>query len=99
MDTTGTPTSVAMAEDSDVVLKSLQEDMERSRAYIQRVAEARRAIANARTAARINGASEFAAQLDDSYKLFDEQVMQPALRGFNLVVDAYYGHLRQRATR
>jgi len=73
--------------------------MERSRSYVQRVAEARRAIANARTAARLSGASEFAAQLDDSYKLFDEQVMQPALRGFNLAVDAYYGNLRQRATR
>lgn len=99
MDTTDTPTAVTTAEDSDIVLKSLQDDMERSRTYIQRVAVARRAIANARTAARISGASELAAQLDDSYTLFDEQVMQPALRGFNLAVDAYYGHLRQRATR
>lgn len=99
MDITGTPTSVTLAEDSDIVLKSLQEDMERSREYIRRVAVARRAIADARTSARISGASEFAGQLDDSYKLFDEQVMQPALRGFNLAVDAYYGHLRQRATR
>lgn len=91
MDTTGTSTSIATAKDTDIVLRTLQEELENSRLYIMRLAVARGAI----RAAQADATGVHATDLQDAGVLFNEQIMQPALRMFNQAVDAYYNHLRR----